>query len=467
MKLSFVKNASFTWEQVLSPQNVFLVAGYVFGLAFVFANPPFHSNDEDRHFYNAYLLSRCQIRPEYRESKVGGFLPQNLYAVSQQFQGIPFQNKARLNHRMLEDLKALPLDEGSEMFYDNPLYRNNPLPYIPFAIGIRIAMLVNPNPIHLLWGARIAGLVFFLAAVVFAIRLAPAHKYVLLILALSPMTLFQAASVTYDVMHLALTFLIVAFAFALAVREKRIGTAEIIAYLLATMAYNSIKPGYFLIPFLVFMVPAKKIGSPQKILVLLLCLCVASILPTLAWNGYLSSLHLPPPKPLINDFLYGTSAQASAILANPVIFARNLFLNFLIQGKEWIIGTLGRLGYSYTHLNHAVLFAHGLVLIAVSVVDSSPSARFTKYQKAIAAVIAIGVVGIISTGFFFGSPVGARLIFGLQGRYFIPVIPLVLLLNLNTLSWIALREKGKGIAAALYSGALLTYTVLFINGRFY
>ncbi|MDQ1265368.1 MAG: hypothetical protein QG635_518, partial [Bacteroidota bacterium] len=36
---------------------IFAVLGLIFGLFFVFINPPFQTNDSDRHFFHAYHIS--------------------------------------------------------------------------------------------------------------------------------------------------------------------------------------------------------------------------------------------------------------------------------------------------------------------------------------------------------------------------------------------------------------------------
>jgi uncharacterized membrane protein len=469
MKLSFMGKRQLTAGQVMRPENLFLVIGYLFGLSLVFANPPFHSNDEDRHFYNSYFLSTGHIRPVQHDNQIGGYMPYNLYAVSATFQGIPFAGGVRIVPAKFKELKSVPLNEPSKIFLDNPSYQSNPVPYIPFAVGIRIAKIVNLNPIHLLWGARIAGLIAYLCIVFFAIKIMPVHKYVLFALALNPMTLFQAASVTYDVMSTSLSFLLLALSLKYAFQDKQVRTRDVAFFLCVALLQSFAKPGYFLIPFLFFIIPQRNIGSAKKTAAVFVCLCVICFLPSITWGGYVSSLHLRGGKPLINDFLYGSSEQLKVIVSEPAVFAVNFFLNFIAQGKEWIIGSLGRLGYSYTHLNHTVLFIHGLALIALSVFDASVSKTISlsSRQKLLIGGIAFGTIGILAAGFFFGSPVGAHHIFGLQGRYFIPALPLLLLLNSTPFFQNRVWDAGKPLIVPLYASALLGYTVFFITKHFY
>jgi len=467
MKLSINRKISITRQQLLCPEFLFVMIGYLFGLSLVFANPPFHSNDEDRHFYNSYFLSTGQIRPVQHENQIGGYLPSNLYNVSATFQGIPFYSGARIFPAKLKELKSVRLDESSTMFYDNPSYRTNPVPYLPYAAGILIARIVNSNPINLLWGARCAGLLAFLCIVFFAIRIMPVHKFLLFALALNPMTLYQAASVTYDAMSVSLSFLLVALALNYAFQERQIRVGQIVLFLFVAIVHCFAKPGYFLIPFVFFVIPQRNIGSMKKTVGLFFCLVLIGFLPDLIWGGYVSSLHLNGGKALCKDFVYGTREQWNSIARAPTSFLVHFLLNFIVQGKEWMIGAMGRLGYSYTHLNHTVLFFHGLALIALSGLDSSKALIISLRQKLILGCVSIGTIGFIAAAFFYGSPVGAHTIFGLQGRYFIPAMLPILLLNSNPMFRTAIWEKRKTLIVPLYASALLGYLVLFTASHFY
>ena len=71
-------------------EYVFALLGLVFGLFFVFANPPWQANDEDRHFIHSYFISQGQIYGKQLDKKIGGSIPINIVNTVQGFQGIPF-----------------------------------------------------------------------------------------------------------------------------------------------------------------------------------------------------------------------------------------------------------------------------------------------------------------------------------------------------------------------------------------
>jgi len=71
----------------LNPEYIFVVLGLLFGLMIIYANPPFHSNDEDRHFYLAYEYAQGNFEPIVQNGKVGFNLPISLYNISVSTQG--------------------------------------------------------------------------------------------------------------------------------------------------------------------------------------------------------------------------------------------------------------------------------------------------------------------------------------------------------------------------------------------
>ena len=74
----------------------------------------------------------------------------------------------------------------------------SPLCYLAPAAALRLVEAFGAPPIALLYAGRAASLALTILVVWAAIRLAPAHRFVLLLLGLMPMTMFQAAGLTAE-----------------------------------------------------------------------------------------------------------------------------------------------------------------------------------------------------------------------------------------------------------------------------
>ena len=449
------------------PEYAFLAIGLLFGLMLIFVNPPFQSNDEDRHFYNSYFVSTGQVLPRQQGDMIGGSLPVSVLDISAALQGIAFANGTKVSEARLRDATRVPLAPAQQRFYNNPNYDINPAPYLPFVTGIWMGRALDASPIGLLRFARFMGLLTFLALVFMAIRVMPVHKYVLLAVALTPTTLFQATSITYDVASTALGFLIVALCVSFALREAPLSNRELGTLILLAVLHRFAKNGYFLIPFLYLLIPLKNVGSRLKWAGVLFCLIVAAALPTFTWDPLLASLQLHGGQIFQKDFYFSPSEQLALYKDRPLELVGYLFENLRFHGRAWIAGAMGRFGYSYVPLPDPAILANVLALLAISALDADPRRSLSVFQKVVVLGVGGGTAVAIVLGFFLTSPLGAHVIFGLQGRYFVPVLPVLLLLNHNRSLLSPGWQRARPFVVPAYSIVMLGYTVSFLSSYFW
>ena len=122
-----------------------------------------------------------------------------------------------------------------------------PVPYIPSAIGIRIGRLFGASAFMLVLLARLAELAAFVAIVALAVRRLPTRGWVLAVVALMPVAIFQASTVSADAITNALALLVIADALALdgPTRRPR-ARALLIETVCATIALALCKQPYIL-----------------------------------------------------------------------------------------------------------------------------------------------------------------------------------------------------------------------------
>ena len=144
----------------------------------------------------------------------------------------------------------------------------------------------------------------------------------------------------------------------------------------------------------------------------------------------------------------------------------DLVANVLSQGKNWIIGGIGRFGYSYTPLPGGLIFFYVLILLTMASVDHDNNFKLTRMQRVISFFILLASLAAIIVGLYLTiSPVGARVIFGAQGRYFIPIIPLLLFQLFGTIPNNV--KKFLPLVTILISIFILYRSVSFIDETFY
>ncbi|MDR3291632.1 MAG: DUF2142 domain-containing protein [Methanobrevibacter sp.] len=84
-----------------------------------------------------------------------------------------------------------------------------PLPYLGVAFVIKIGELLNSSLLALMYFGRLINLLIYTIIVYFSIKILPTGKYVFLLLALMPMSLYVASSISADSLNLALSFFII------------------------------------------------------------------------------------------------------------------------------------------------------------------------------------------------------------------------------------------------------------------
>jgi uncharacterized membrane protein len=444
----------------------FIVIGLVFGIKLVFSNPPWQTNDEDRHFYNSLYYANGYFKPASREGKIGNPMPKKMQEQVQSSQGIRFSDSSKINKKMLEELKEELYDKTDTIFYDNPNYDINPVGYFPNIIGVKLGEIYKKNPIIVQWWGRAFGLFVYLIIVFFAIRIIPVYKNVLMLVALTPMSLYQAASITYDTLCNATTFLIIAFFIKWLVQKEKISTRELWLFCFAFLLQIFSKRGYFFIPFLVLMIPSEKFNFSYAKIKLVILFAVIIMLPKFTWGAYINSFHFQGGKPFQNDYLINASQNLAFHLKNIPGMISDLFSNVLMQGKYVLVGGIGRFGYSYIPLPDTWIFLYVIALLVMASIDHDNNFKLKKIQRVISVSILLVSLAVIIVGLYLNiSPVGARLIFGAQGRYFIPIIPLILFQLFGTIpnNW----KKYLPLITILISILFLYKTVSFIDKTFY
>lgn len=136
----------FFWNKI-ALEYFFLVIGLFFGMKLVFVNPPWQTNDEDRHFYNSWNYANGYFKPEINDKRVGNPMPKELFNQGSSFQGIRFTAESKINKENIKTAKEIIYNKDDTFFYNNPNYHINPIGYIPAIIGVKFGELYKKIPL--------------------------------------------------------------------------------------------------------------------------------------------------------------------------------------------------------------------------------------------------------------------------------------------------------------------------------
>lgn len=438
--------------RALTPQRVVLLAGLLAGTFNVFLRPPFEGYDEEQHFLRAYQISEGALTGERTEDLAGGYLPDSLEGVAA---------TTLVPRAVYERTLSAPLRRGDRVFRD---FRNTvlyaPVPYVPHALAIAVTRSWIRSPATLLRIGRLAGLAGGFLLVWLAVRVTPIGKWLFVLLALTPMAMHQAYMLTADTVTNASVLLLLAIFLRLAFDpgtrlQGRFVAALIGSGILVTLS----KQAYLPLLSLYFLAPVARAGSRRRYVAVFVTLAGMCLLALVAWTLITQDLYLPQRQAQAAD----PQAQLAFVLTHPARYAGTVAGSLAGNWERYLVSSLGyagRLPLLALSLCHVAVFA--LVILVDKPRENVPGLR----SKLLLLAAAAATVTSVATMNYLGwNPVGSDTIRFMQGRYFIPVFPLVLLLFANRRfgDWIPDRHFTIGMTCVAIACALTTIPVWHIG----
>ncbi len=414
--------------------HIFLLLALCFGISFALLTPPFQSPDEYNHFYRSWQVSEGHFSPEQIDgNRLGGVLPASLDSLKNQFSYLKNDYAARTSGQKIRHALSLLAEPGRRTFLDFPntaIYA--PTAYVPQATGILVSRLFTDRVLIHFYAARLGNLAVWIALLFYALRRMPFQQSGFGYLALLPSSLFLSATCNADIVTNGLSFWVIALACRVTAmgREKLSFTAcEKTAFLLAaaTTAVNKL----ILVPFgALAVLPALKHGRTalrKSALPLGIMLTLAVIWGRLANSWFIPYDCYAPEwrdaqtlNPGVNP-----SAQMDYILCHPFYFAATVVKSLFHSAPSLAAHVVGKFGWEKNYLPAWTL---ALLWLAMALLAFSEKNLLLAPQRLWLA--AIGFVSVLLwavTMYALWCPVGSGSLDNWQGRYFVPVLPLIYL----------------------------------------
>jgi hypothetical protein len=276
---------------------------------------------------------------------------------------------------------------------------------------------------------RLASLVSYLGLVWLAIRLIPFGKWILLSLALIPMALFQAVTITPDAISNGIGLLFVAGCLKIA-GYNEIGWKEtirlvILIFLLFLAKLNLIP--LVMLPFL--LIWPSQFSKKRFYIFLLAIALILFLLEVAGWNLIAAAR----ANPLLSNEA-NPKAQLLYLLSHPFSFLLTLAKDLVTNGWMYLRTWINGYGYYYWTPPMIVSIFFLLSLGAVLSADPTRERVSTRQRVVFLLVFLAGYLATAASLYITFTPVGADKILGVQGRYFIP-LALLLFLALASLPW--------------------------------
>jgi uncharacterized membrane protein len=457
----------------IKPETAFLIIGLVYGLCFLIVTPALQVPDEYEHFYRVLYVSEGHILPEKVGNMSGVYIPESVHLTASEISSEWFSFiKDRDNKINLTSLLNIQFNSQNRVFEDISriaVITYSPVPYIIPAFAMAPGKLLNLSPLILIYLGRLANLLVWVFLTYLAIKIIPVHKWVLFMIALIPITLFEAASLSADSLILGLSFIIVAifFKYAFDDNKKRINIKDIYILFILILLLSLSKQIYFLLLLLIFLIPSEKFGGRKKMFYVAAFLFFTIILISGGWNLLVKDLYVPiVPQVSI-------SGQIAYILGDPLRFPYVLLNTFFHRGFSYQLLFVGNFWLDIP-LPMWWIGVYVLSMIPVALLDKSKGI-ITRNQKLISFTVFV-IIFLLVCAFVYISwtVVGQNIIDGIQGRYFIPILPLLFLLlyrvrdfgsykKIDDTKWVIKNKPVIKIIRENLNLILIAYIVIFLT----
>ncbi|MGD0388686.1 MAG: DUF2142 domain-containing protein [Tepidisphaeraceae bacterium] len=402
--------------------NWFAIAAFLLGNGFVFVNPPLKAPDEWAHFARAYQVSRLQLLPRQQHGTLGGYIPVGIETLAKRFEMVAFDGASVVK---ILDGRRIPFDTSDVTFAYFPSIARYPwLPFVPQALGIAFARLCVHSALATMYFGREANLIGYIALVYAALRLTPSPqcRTTLALIALLPMSLHQAASLSNDATTIAMAIVVSAAVWRLSFLEGPASKSDLFLLFISTICLSFTKLVYSLTSLLVLMIPAKRLGGRRRhasiVGMILFCNCMTVVL----WVSQFPSLPRINPDPSINP-----PQQVQYLLHHPGKIAPLLVSTAITHGKGIATGVIGMFGWNEIMMPMVLVVIYYALLLTSVGADGRP--RYWRGAIVAVSTAIVEVAAILTTLYLEWTPVGERAVIGLSGRYFIPLLPLAIFLG--------------------------------------
>lgn len=320
----------------------------------------------------------------------------------------------------------------------------SPISYIFQVLGIGIADLFCNNTYILVLAGSVTNIAGCTILIYYAIKFVPYGKGVIAFISLLPMALQERASLSVDAITYAA--LVIMLSFCLYMRHKRLrmnrGKMTLMILLIALVA--SCKVVYFPAAFLLVLIPTECFGSRKREWLMKSVGVTEALVFSVGWLA------------VAKNYLGNTRAGGDAVEKLKFIIhspGRYLYIldKMFWQNEEGLIGEMlvSKLGSLNIAINIMLILFIMMLFFKIYFAEKMKREQPDYLEESVMVLLSIGIVLLIATSLYVQwTDIAASTysIEGLQGRYFLPVLPLICCAFLSTKREKIDMNKGDGSA---------------------
>lgn len=406
-----------TKEYKIDKAKFFVVVALILGIGIGTLVIPLTKYDEHTHFWRAYEISRRHLTSSWKTT-----LPKSVIDLVIGDDGV-----YHINDRKYSDLQE-NLTKKLEPKVEEPLFVGgagaySPFNYIPQLVGITLGRIMHLNPVMIAYLGRLTNFLAFILIVYIAIKIMPKEKWknIIMVIALLPMTLNLATSMSPDSLAISLSMLLISYIFKLKYGEKNIKFSQICIVSVLCIMTSLVKIAYLPLVVLFLLIPSDKFKNKKVYYSLFVAIILFTVIINLVWMAIAGQGGTAATRTNPTEQIY-------FILSNPLGFLSNLGYTLLENINEYVTTMVG--GWNTTSFGEILLIiALVFTMLAQNVNEEDKSIILNKKDKIIIGIAIILCILLIFAGLYVQWTISRfNRVEGIQGRYFIPILAGLLIL---------------------------------------
>ena len=401
------------------PEQLFLMLFIPISLAMMTVLPLFRAPDEMAHLGRIWQISIGQWIPDERNA--GGFY-QPLHLFEEASPEITLWRLAKTAGDEIDMNQLEEADVGAATgFY--PIHN-----YFPQALGMALVRLATKNKLAILYGARFGGWLATLLLLYAAVKKIPAGKYLMIAISLMPMFLQEAVSASADGMTNAAAAAFLAMILEIRAGKGPLKKRQYAEMLLLTFCVCTFKMFYCPLALLLLTIPAERFSGGRKEKRRVLGMIMAAILAVIGLWALISLKNYVVPSASEGNRIID---QAKWIAEHPIQYLAVLGRTILDYFGNFIREMEGQNLSWYNIYLPSLLTSIQIGLVALIAMRDEGLKETEKMRKNILLLSAVSVLIICTSLYVWWTPAGSSRIVGLQGRYFLPLMPGVIMAGMK------------------------------------
>ena len=439
--------------EIFGAEKIFIALFFLFGVMILFTRPPYQLMDEINHFPRAWQISEgiflsptMTIREfkdlgDLRAKKIfcldgapADALDDKIYVAEVPVSFLPDEFILNPNDRhyvhgfsidYVKKFLSTPLNSGEREPIQIPNTGVYPPPtYLPQALAALFGRILNLNAGIIFYLMGFGGLIFVTACVWWAMKFLPEAKPLIFLLAMLPMFLVEASSTSADAVTFGVCFLGTAWLLSLRNSTEKFSRAEIFGLIILSVMLACAKSVYGTILLLYFLIPRERVGSTKKFFLLGAGILFLNLFMSLAW------MKMTPDAALFTRHyidLTETNAELQKIflIEHPTEFFSAMINSLTKLWLAYLMNFVGMWGFLWNVTLPIIFYVLYSLAIIFFALTNGLKLKLGERGVLIFAA-AVSTLGFFLVHYLKWSAVGADYVSGVQGRYFIPIAPMIL-----------------------------------------